>query len=465
MEDYREILKNRWQVEAARFFERPWEDRSRKEKVTHGFLALTYLTTREVLRDRSVIVAAGLAFFTILAIVPLLTVATSLMAAFGVLDGQVQGFFDTIQQLFPDVAAGAASYIEELAIGSAQSVGGIGAVTLLIIGLVLFNAIEETMTRIWRGTHNRSIVMKMLTFYAVITFGPVLIALSIVQTAGAQIYLTEMGIDSTFLERMLPGLYALLAFTLLIKLVPNAVVRWPAALVGGLFTAIVFELAKWGFNLYVNQLLLQTYDVVYGTLALIPIGLIWLYIVWLVILVGAELAYSFQHIRTLMLAEAGRRSSPSRRGAGTWVHPLLALEVLAQVIEAFESNEGPITEEKLIQATALDLEITRGIIESWEEAGVLIGIEGDDDEEGRAYTPARPSKSVALDELIEWLWVEEKGRYSETIGELSQKYLQVSRDFFRNQSALDLIDAAPDAEEAEVEADGSVISPVEAETA
>lgn len=438
MTSHLERLAERWTTGVESFFERPWEDRSRWERVLHGAVALTFFTTREIYRDRSPMMAAGLAFFTVLAVVPLLTVAASLMAAFGLLDGQADGLFHTIQQAFPDVASGVASYLQEIALESAQAVGGIGAITLLIIGLVLFNAIEETLTKIWQGSHDRSLLMKMLTFHAVITFGPLLIALSIVQTAGAQFYLTEIGIDVTLVERAMPILYALVAFTLLFKLVPNAVVTWKAALIGALFAAIAFELAKWGFNLYVNQLLIQTYDRVYGTLALIPIALIWMYIVWLVILVGAELAYSFQFLRDLMHIEGGRRSSQARKNQLHSIHPLMALEVLAPIIEAFDSGQGPVTEKKLARSTKLPTYLISDVVDGWIRAGVIVeaGTGGRGD---RKFLPARPPEDLALDEFIEAFWVSEHRGTSDAFTLLSEQYLKASKKFFDGRSGKDLI--------------------------
>lgn len=416
------------------FFQVPWEERRGIDKYTAGLVALIYLTTREVFRDRAPMMAASLSFFTVLAIVPLLTVAASLMAAFGLLEAEGGALFGTLHQLFPDVASGIASYLGEVATQSAQAVGGIGAITLLIIGLVLFNAIEETLTRIWRGAHDRSTVVKMLTFYAMISFGPVLIAMSIVQTAGAQIYLSEIGLDISFFERLLPVVYALVAFSLLYKLVPNSDVNWRAALIGGLYTAVAFELAKWGFNLYVNQMLLQTYDRVYGTLALIPIGLIWVYVTWLVILIGAELAYAFQHLQELMRREAGKRSSEADYDEFLPVHPVIALEILAPILSAFEKGEGPVSEESLSKTARLPEHLVTGVL------GVLLDrqviIEVDKGDEGRRFLPSRPAQSMTFNDLIEYFWVASD---SIRVGQLSSAYLEATREFFEGRSVAELI--------------------------
>ncbi len=435
-----------------RFFGTRWEERGGIEQLFANAVALVYLTTREVLRDRAPMMAASLSFFTVLAIVPLLTVAASLMAAFGMLEEDGGTVFDTLHQLFPDVASGIASYLGEVATQSAQAVGGIGAITLLIIGLVLFNAIEETLTRIWDGAHDRSLVVKMLTFYAVISFGPVLIALSIVQTAGAQIYLSEIGLDISFFERLLPVVYALIAFSLLFKLVPNADVKWRAALIGGLYTAVAFELAKWGFNLYVNQMLFQTYDRVYGALALIPIGLIWVYVTWLVILIGAELAYAIQHLPSLMRREARRSSSQTSAETFVPVHPVIALELLKPIVSAFESGKGPVSKEALGTTSCLPDHVVQVVIAVLLEHGVIIAV--DNDEGSRGFLPSRPAQTMELDSVVEHFWVGGEFGDRHSVAQLSVAYREATREFFKGRTAVELVDEKEQEIEESTDPDG-----------
>ncbi len=437
MNEWSDRLQSWWDERLKAFFQQPWEKRAGPEKVGAALLALTYLTTREVFRDRAPMTAASLAFFTVLAMVPLLTVAASLLGVFGVLDAGGGAIFEQLDQLFPAAAAGLASYLGETATESTQALGGIGGLTLLIIGLVLFNAIEETMTRIWQGAHDRSVMMKMLTFYAVISFGPVLIALSVIQTARAQIVLTDMGLDVSFMGRMMPLVWALIAFSLLFKLVPNADVSWRAALVGGLFTAVVFELAKWGFNLYVSQLMLQTYDRVYGTLALIPIGLIWIYISWLVTLVGAELSFSVQHLRSLMDGEAERLAGTDRLGGQGAIHPLVALGVLAPVVNAFETGKGAVNARRLAEQLRLDPQVVHEILARWEAQQVLAAVEEEEDD--KAYLLRQPVDSLELERCLDAFWPQGQRMAQGGLPQLSAQYREVSRRFFQDRSGRELI--------------------------
>ena len=449
MKEIGERIQQWWGGQLDRIFEATSEDRPLWERLGAGVVVLTYLTTREVFRDRAPMMAASLSFFTVLAVVPLLTVAASLMAAFGLLEGEGGVVFDTLYRVFPDVASGIAGYLGDVATDNAQAVGGIGAVTLLIIGLVLFNVIEETLTRIWRGAHDRSVVIKMLTFYAMITFGPVLIALSIVQTASAHLYLSQLGIDVSLLDQLLPVAYGLIAFTLLYRLVPNAHVTWRSALVGGLYAAVAFELAKWGFNVYVNQLLLQTYDRVYGALALIPIGLIWVYLSWLVILIGAELSYAFQHLgRLARRGPGGAKNSIAVQARA--VHPVVALQVLAPIVEAFQNGAPPVNAKGVAEQMELSAEIVGEILRVWEDEKLILAV-GEEEDDEKGYVPSRPPEVMELVQFVDALGnaqlVGPAGRAKETCRE----YRRASRAFFEGRTAAELCgdtDASKRAEDA-----------------
>jgi membrane protein len=274
-----------------------WEELAWWQRAMLAPVELTWMVVHQFRDDDGVTLASSLAFISALSVVPLLSVATSLMAAFGLFESDTGFLYDTIVMVTPTAAGDIAAHLKDFATNSANAVGGIGGVALVIISLVLTHKIEQAFTTIWRGTHDRPMLSKYLTFYAIITLGPVLLSLSFIHSASLQIYLTYLGVDTGFFSQMLPVASALVLFTLMNKLLPNARVSWKAAFVGALFTAVAFEMAKWGFNQYINLVILDAYNKIYGALGLIPIFLIWIYITWSIILIGAELAYCFTRVR------------------------------------------------------------------------------------------------------------------------------------------------------------------------
>ncbi|MFU8803786.1 MAG: YihY family inner membrane protein [Bradymonadaceae bacterium] len=436
-----ENITARWREFLVRFDERPWEERRLGDRAIVVSIALVYMTVRETMRDRGAVLAGNLAFLTVLSVVPLLSVAVSLMAAFGLFEEESNLLIEPLLQVFPSTASGIVSYLGQMAMESAQAIGGIGGITLIIIGVVLFNHIEQAFTHIWRGSHDRSIVRKFLTFYALITFGPVLIALSVIESASFQIYLGEMGLDVGLFKRFLPLVYTLIVFTLMNKLLPNARVRWSAALVGGLVTAVAFEFAKWGFNLYINQMLVHTYNRVYGALTLIPLFLIWVYITWLVILIGAEISYSFQHLRSLIKAEAGETAAQIRHGTRKAFNPVMGVEVFSPIAAAFKQGLGATEEATIVRSTRYSARIVTDIIDVLIEEGFLV--ESKQGKRGHRWLlPGRPLEDIGLEEIVEAFWIGEG--QSGPMEAIHQGYHRSTRNYFAAYRASDLVVASGD---------------------
>lgn len=166
-----------------------------------------------------------------------------------------------------------------------------GLMFLLISALLLLFTIEETLNKIWRVKESRSVVQRFLSYWAVLTLAPLLM--------GASLSLTSYLVSSAFgdegdgatardlLLSAVPFLFELLAFVLLYLTVPNKPIRFSHAIAGGLTAAVLFEISKRGFTWYVSNF--KNYEVIYGALSSIPIFLIWVYLSWLIVLIGAEI--------------------------------------------------------------------------------------------------------------------------------------------------------------------------------
>jgi membrane protein len=155
---------------------------------------------------------------------------------------------------------------------------------------MMMATIEQTFNDIWRVRQQRRLLQRFLTYWAILTLGPLLIGASLSLTSqlfslalfdGRGVLHDARGM----LLQALPVALEVLTFMMLYTLVPNAPVKWRHALVGGVFAALLFELAKHGFAYYVTRV--PTYQTIYGALAALPIFLVWIYLSWLVILLGA----------------------------------------------------------------------------------------------------------------------------------------------------------------------------------
>ena len=411
------------------------------ERVLASTGQLLFMLARELARDQAASKASSLAFFSVLSIVPFLSVATALLAAFGMFSSGQSDLAMYLQQLFPAVGSGIVVYLQQLSSKGVSTMGGISGVTLLVISIFLFNSIEQTLTHIWQGGHNRPLVYKFLMFYTMITLGPILLMLSIVQTASAQVFVSSrLGIDTGFFSSLLPFIYALLVFMLMNKILPNALVTWRAALVGGVVTASSFELAKWGFNQYVNLVLVESYDKLYGALGLAPIFMLWVYVTWLVILVGSEIAYCVQNFRYLVREGWDLDDILKAQQRGAALHnPLVCVEVLAPVVSAFAAGRGPISEAELVNRTGLSGALVRQIIEVLIQHKIVVSTGGGRGK-NQQVMPLRPLDRVRLSEVVMLFQQERPLEMGKRVDELREGLFEGLRELLGERTLADLVD-------------------------
>jgi membrane protein len=249
-------------------------------------------------QDRCLQIAGSLTFTTLLALVPLFTIIVTLLSAFPVFENfMVQVKIFLLTNLVPDVAGKIITvYMEEFA-NNAAKLSAMGIVFLIVTAIALMSTIDRAFNSIWRVVRPRPLVTSLLVYWAIISLGPVFIGLSV----SIKVYLealTRGAIEAVpfaqwFTLRVSPVLISAVAFFFFYRLVPNRFVPRGHALIGALIAAIAFELMKHGLAMYVRGV--PTYDVVYGAFASVPIFLLWLFLAWTVILLGAEVTASLSH--------------------------------------------------------------------------------------------------------------------------------------------------------------------------
>lgn len=254
----------------------------------------TLLTFRQRFREERLGLTAGsLTFTTLISLVPLLTVALALFTAFPMFSsfqGALEKYF--LKSLIPDnIARPVLMSLTQFA-AKANRLGAVGLVVLGVTALALMLTIDRTLNQIWRVQRPRPIAQRVLVYWAALTLGPLLL--------GGSLTLTSYAISTGqgLVETMPKGLVVLLssldllvlwaAMAALFHYVPNTDVRWRHALLGSAFVAIAFHFAKTALAWYVKQV--PTYSTLYGAFATVPIFLIWIYVGWVIVLLGAILA-------------------------------------------------------------------------------------------------------------------------------------------------------------------------------
>ncbi len=240
--------------------------------------------------DRSSQTAGSLTYTTLLSIVPLLTVALALSTAFPVFDQLVDALEDYALDNFLPNAQGLEALADQIQsfTEAAGRLTALGLAGLALTSVLLMLTIDESLNRIFRVRRRRPLLQRLLTYWALITLGPVLVGASLSMTSfllGASLGLLKLGAAAESLLGVLPFVLTWATLTLLYVVVPYRQVRWRDALLGALLGALMFELAKRGFAFYITRF--PTYTLIYGTFATLLIFLVWLYVSWMVVLIGA----------------------------------------------------------------------------------------------------------------------------------------------------------------------------------
>ncbi len=255
------------------------------------------------IRDRHALqTASSLAYTTLLSIVPLVTVVFSIFGQMSFLENIYESMQSFIFNNFvPGFGDTVKRYIDQFA-DNASKMTLTGIVFLIGIAIMLIATIDDAFNRIWLVKKRRAPVSRLLVYWAMITMGPILIGLGIYLTSWVLAHPVINDVDTTFhlqarLLRIAPYLTSTIAFTLIYMIVPNCFVPKRYALVGGITAAILFELAKIGFGAYVKTM--PTYQNIYGAIAVVPLFLVWIYVSWVIVLLGSHLSYCLSTYRGL----------------------------------------------------------------------------------------------------------------------------------------------------------------------
>lgn len=243
--------------------------------------------------DQLGLTASSLTFTTLLALVPFFTVLLSVFTAFpsfGRLQETLQRWL--VESLIPvEIAEQVMDYLMQFS-SKASQLGIVGLAFLLVTVISLILTMDKTLNRIWRVQRMRPLGQRLLIYWGVITFGPLLMGLSIATTS--YVLSASRGLVQVLPEAVQMGFNSLeflllsAAMAALYHYVPNTPVKWRHAWVGGLFVAAGMALAKNMLGLYLATV--PTYSAIYGTFATLPILLIWIYTCWVIFLLGAVVA-------------------------------------------------------------------------------------------------------------------------------------------------------------------------------
>ncbi len=271
---------------------------------------------RRFIADKCIQRASALAYASLLAIVPLVALGFSVFSGFQFFEDAAARVRDALlEYLVPASREPIEAYLATIADRSA-ALPVFGVIGLLITATALLNTVEEAFNAIWRISRARPWLSKFIVFWSTLTLAPLLIGASLTITSyfAALPVIRDVAAGASRIGELpflLPWLMSSLALTVMYVVLPNTGVPLRHALAGGMVAGALFELSKFGFAFYVTDV--ANYQRIYGALSTLPIFLIWLYLTWVVVLIGAETAFCLQHPeqssrrRNFLLAPGVRR--------------------------------------------------------------------------------------------------------------------------------------------------------------
>jgi len=264
------------------------------------------------------------------------------------------------------------------------------------MAISLINKIEESLNHIWRVRRPRTLGRKFTDYLSVVVVGPILVVAALTLTASAQSHwlvqrVLAIGPVGAILVpvagRVMPLVFLTAAFTFLYKMVPCTRVRFASALIGGATAAVLWQVASAAFAAFVAQS--PRYTAIYSSFAILILFLLWLYVVWLIVLVGAQVAYFHQHPATYL--------SRLLRGGGYYlVREQLALTALGEIARRHLAGAPPYGTDALADAVDAPPATVEELIDRFVGRGILVRTA-----EPEGMTLARPPESVALADVLD----------------------------------------------------------------
>lgn len=342
---------------------------------------------RRFLDDRLFQAAAALAYTTVFALVPLAMVVFGVLSAFPVFEDWSA---DLQNYIFSNFVPGAASQLKSTLDGLLKNTGTLtvtGVIGVIVSLLITLNSVEGTFNRIWRVVGARPKLSRFLVYWTVFTLGALLAAGSFALSASfyaLPLFSTDQG---KVLERMslalAPVLIEFLAIVAIYKVVPHRTVKLRYAMAGALLATVLLELIKWGLGIYLGNF--GSYQKLYGALAALPILLLWIYLCWVAVLLGASLASSISAFRY--------QPASQRLPMGYELYGLLRL--IGRFREARGEGRGLHVDEIMELEPSLTDSLVQQFIAQLEQASVLRRAESGE------WLLARDLDGISLAELYE----------------------------------------------------------------
>jgi len=340
--------------------------------------------------------AMSLVYTTLLSLVPLLALSFSVLKAFGVynqVEPMLLNFLEPLGEKGNEITARIMQFIANMNVGV---LGSVGLALLLYTAVSLMQKIEESFNFIWHVSQLRSLGERFSRYLTALLVGPILVfaALGITATVTSLSLVREVlsvgPLDEVVQEvgRLMPYALVIAAFSFVYMFIPNTRVRLGPALAGGIAGGILWQTAGWAFATFVATS--AQYAAIYSSFAILILFLIWIYVSWLVLLLGASVAFYIQYPEYLV-AQAGEPHLSNR------MRERLALAIMARIGEHFLAGRPAWTLQQLTQSLGVPMHAVQVVLEALEGRGLVAR----NAEDPPAFLLARDPSAITVGELLD----------------------------------------------------------------
>lgn len=352
------------------------------------------LVLRDFFADRCMLRASALTFTTLLSVVPLLALMFSVLKGFGVQNTLEPLLLEHLAAGSGDVVTLIIQYINNT---NVARLGTFGLVFLVITVLTLLSNIEKSFNKVWGVEETRPLLRRFTDYFSVVTIGPIFVVVAISMTSSLksqtlvqglleQAYVGELIL---FLFQVLPFMVMWLVFAGLYLFMPNIKVSPRAALIGGICGGTIWQLSQW---FYLNfQVGVAKYNAIYGTMAALPVFMIWIYLSWSIVLFGLEVTYATQNLHSIRQDIRGQNINFASR-------ELVALTVMLYLARRFYRGEASAPLEEIAVQLAIPPRLLREVMEELQRLGYVSAVLQGQAEHG--FQPARALDTVSVHDFI-----------------------------------------------------------------
>ncbi len=358
---------------------------------------LIYATVREFTDNELTLRAMSLVYTTLLSIVPLLAFSVSILKAFGVVDNQVEpllaNFLEPLGEKGTEITGQIIGFINNINFGV---LGIVGLLMLIYTSISLIMKIEDSLNHIWKVRKGRSLVRRFSDYISILLIGPVFMLAAIGLTASFEsnaivqrvLSMEPLGTLVLFAGKLIPYLFVFLVFTFIYIIIPNTKVKFKSALIGGAIAGIAWQTTGWVFAFSVAKS--TRYAAIYSSLAMLILFMIWLYVNWLIMLIGAQIAYCHQNLKFLDLGKRIFQLSSKLKEK-------LSFMVMYLIGYNFYHNKEKWTNDTLTQHLGLPQESIESTIKELEEKNLILEV----GEDPVFYLPAKDIEAITLTEILD----------------------------------------------------------------